>query len=60
MESDDDMHDANDVESIEDDFYSDDTVDSDEVADADYEFIDNDSEDSDEFTVRCHQPSYTV
>ncbi|KAL8170841.1 hypothetical protein V2J09_022645 [Rumex salicifolius] len=59
MESDDDMHDANDVESLED-FYSGGTVDSDDAADGGYEFIDNDSEDSDDFGLRRHQPSYTV
>ncbi|KAL8159226.1 hypothetical protein V2J09_000763 [Rumex salicifolius] len=54
VDSDDDMHDANDVESLED-FYSGDTVDSDDVADGDYGFIDNDSDDSDDFTLRRHQ-----
>lgn len=45
MDSEDDMHDANDLESLED-FYSGDTaIDSDDAADGDYEFIDNDSED---------------
>ncbi|KAK3023839.1 hypothetical protein RJ639_044556 [Escallonia herrerae] len=48
MESEDDMHDANDAEYIDDDFYSGETaMDSDDAA-ADYEFIDNDSDDSDD------------
>lgn len=56
MESEDDMHDANDVESL-DDFYSGDTaIDSDDAADGDYEFIDNDSEDDyDDFTSHRNQ-----
>ncbi|KAL8171883.1 hypothetical protein V2J09_023687 [Rumex salicifolius] len=61
MDSDDDMHDANDVDSFED-FYSGDTAgDSDDMADGEFEFMDNDSEDSDDFTSsRRHQQSYTV
>lgn len=56
MDSEDDMHDANDVESLED-FYSGDTaIDSDDAADGDYEFIDNDSEDEyDDFTSHRNQ-----
>ncbi|GAB2277157.1 Probable E3 ubiquitin-protein ligase ari8 [Dionaea muscipula] len=60
MESEDDMLDANDVESLED-FYSGDTaIDSDDAADGDYEFIDQDSEDSDEFTSRRHQQNFLI
>ncbi|GAB2287126.1 Probable E3 ubiquitin-protein ligase ari8 [Dionaea muscipula] len=60
MESEDDMHDANDAESLED-FYSGDTaIDSDDAADGDYEFIDQDSEDSDEFISRRHQQNYSI
>ena len=55
MESEDDMHDANDVESL-DDFYSGETAaDSDDLDAADYEFIDNDSDDSDDLTSHRHQ-----
>lgn len=58
MDSEDDMHDANDVESLED-FYSGDTaIDSDDAADGDYEFIDNDSEDDyDDSTSHRNQVS---
>ncbi|KNA05953.1 hypothetical protein SOVF_185600 isoform B [Spinacia oleracea] len=61
MDSEDDMHDANDVESLED-FYSGDTaIDSDDAADGDYEFIDNDSEDEyDDFTSHRNQQNYTI
>lgn len=58
MESEDDMHDANDAESLDDDFYSGETaLDSD---DADYDFIDNDSDDSDDLLSLLHQQSYTI
>ncbi|KAM7461496.1 hypothetical protein LguiA_029617 [Lonicera macranthoides] len=66
MDSEDDMHDANDVESVDDDFYSggDDTaMDSDDYDDdgADYEFMDNDdSDDSDDLFVNRQQKNYTV
>lgn len=54
MDSDDDMHDANDAESLED-FYSGDTAgDSDDMENGDYEFMDNDSDDSDDFPSRRH------
>ncbi|KAK9735838.1 hypothetical protein RND81_04G231800 [Saponaria officinalis] len=68
MDSEDDMHDANDVESLED-FYSGDTeIDSDDAGggggaggDADYEFIDNDSDDDyDGFTSHRNQQNYTI
>jgi len=52
MESEDDMHDANDLESLED-FYS---GDSDDAAHGDYDFIDNYSEDDfDDFAIRRNQ-----
>lgn len=55
MESEDDMHDANDAESL-DDFYSGETAaDSDDLDAADYEFIDNDSDDSDDLTSHRYQ-----
>ncbi|KAL9233527.1 hypothetical protein vseg_008512 [Gypsophila vaccaria] len=65
MDSEDDMHDANDVESL-DDFYSGDTeIESDDDGggggDADYEFIDNDSDDDyDGFTSHRNQQNYTI
>ncbi|KAL9263486.1 putative E3 ubiquitin-protein ligase ARI8 [Drosera capensis] len=61
MESEDDMQDANDVESLED-FYSGDTaVDSDDAAaDGDYDFVDQDSEDSDEFNSRRHMQNCSI
>ncbi|XP_034691585.1 probable E3 ubiquitin-protein ligase ARI8 isoform X1 [Vitis riparia] len=60
MESEDDMHDANDAESL-DDFYSGETAaDSDDLDAADYEFIDNDSDDSDDLTSHRHQQNYTI
>ncbi|KAL9260417.1 putative E3 ubiquitin-protein ligase ARI8 [Drosera capensis] len=56
MESEDDMQDANDVESLED-FYSGDTaIDS----DGDYDFVDQDSEDSDEFNSRRHMQNCSI
>ncbi|XP_057539854.1 probable E3 ubiquitin-protein ligase ARI8 [Amaranthus tricolor] len=60
MDSEDDMHDANDLES--EDFYSGDTaIDSDDAVDGDYEFIDNDSDDDyDDFTSHRNQQNYTV
>ncbi|KAK3020508.1 hypothetical protein RJ639_045450 [Escallonia herrerae] len=62
MESEDDMHDANDAEYIDDDddFYSGETaMDSDDDA-ADYEFIDNDSDDSDDLASYRSQQNYTI
>ncbi|KAA8531387.1 hypothetical protein F0562_006117 [Nyssa sinensis] len=60
MDSEDDMHDANDAESVED-FYSGDTaMDSDNDDGADYEFMDNDSDDSDDISVNRQQKNYTV
>lgn len=56
MDSEDDMHDANDAESLDDDFYSGETaMDSDDGDAADYEFIDNDSDDSDDLLSRRSQ-----
>lgn len=60
MESDDDMHDANDGDSLED-FYSGDTaIDSDDMADGDFEFVDNDSDDSNDIILHRHQQNYTI
>lgn len=61
MDSEDDMHDANDAESLDDDFYSGETaMDSDDGDAADYEFIDNDSDDSDDLRSRRSQQNYTI
>ncbi|CAI9090820.1 OLC1v1025679C2 [Oldenlandia corymbosa var. corymbosa] len=64
MDSEDEMsmHDANDAESLDDDFYSGDGADSDEAdITMDYEFIDNDSDDSDDFPSHHRsQLNYTV
>lgn len=60
MESDDDMHDANDGDSLED-FYSGDTaIDSDDMADGDFEFVDNDSDDSNDIILHRHQVYYPM
>ncbi|KAK9287938.1 hypothetical protein L1049_016383 [Liquidambar formosana] len=60
MDSEDDMHDANDVDSL-DDFYSGETImDSDAEAEDGYEFMDNDTDDSDDSPVSRQQQSYTV
>lgn len=51
MDSEDDMHDANDMESVDEDFYSDgDAADSDADV-ADYDFMGNETDDSDEQAV---------
>ncbi|PKA55932.1 putative E3 ubiquitin-protein ligase ARI7 [Apostasia shenzhenica] len=66
MDSEDDMHDANDLESLEDDFYSGGTPMGSEDGDADYDFVDNESEDSEDITshrqqVReCKKQNYTI
>ncbi|XP_077227066.1 putative E3 ubiquitin-protein ligase ARI8 [Tasmannia lanceolata] len=59
MDSEDDMHDANDVESVED-FYSGETaMASDDDADGDYEF-DNDTDGSDDTNSHRQQQNYTI
>ncbi|XP_019155749.1 PREDICTED: probable E3 ubiquitin-protein ligase ARI7 isoform X1 [Ipomoea nil] len=66
MESDDDMHDANDIESVDEDFYSDgdgygygeSAMDSDAGL-ADYD-LGNESDDSEELALRRSQRNYTV
>ncbi|KAL3523288.1 hypothetical protein ACH5RR_016122 [Cinchona calisaya] len=65
MESDDEMlmHDANDVDSLDDDFYSGGVgADSDEAdVIVDYDFIDNDSDDSDDLSSHYRsQPNYSI
>ncbi|KAK9138834.1 hypothetical protein Sjap_009428 [Stephania japonica] len=59
MESEDDMHDANDVDSLED-FYSGETaMASDDDGDGDYDFGDNESDGSDDITSH-RQQNYTI
>ncbi|XP_076954378.1 putative E3 ubiquitin-protein ligase ARI8 [Bidens hawaiensis] len=61
MDSEDDMLDANDAESYDDDFYSGETaMDSDDGDAADYEFEDNDSDDSDDPVSYRSQQNYTI
>ncbi|XP_022017940.1 probable E3 ubiquitin-protein ligase ARI8 isoform X1 [Helianthus annuus] len=61
MDSEDDMHDANDVESVDDDFYSGETaMESDDGDAADYEFIDNDSDEDDDPVSHRSQQNYTI
>ncbi|KAJ4968407.1 hypothetical protein NE237_015108 [Protea cynaroides] len=57
MDSEDDMHDANDVESL-DDFYSGETVMASDDDDGDYDF--NDTDDSDDSTLHRQQQNYTI
>ncbi|KAJ9701435.1 hypothetical protein PVL29_006681 [Vitis rotundifolia] len=60
MDSEDDMHDANDVDSLED-FYSGDTAaDSDDDNDADYDFDNDSDDDADAIMLHRHQPNYTI
>lgn len=60
MDSEDDMHDANDVDSYEEDYYSGDAMYSDDDDDAGYEFLDNASDDSDDVSVSRQQKNYTI
>ncbi|XP_043705712.1 probable E3 ubiquitin-protein ligase ARI8 [Telopea speciosissima] len=57
MDSEDDMHDANDVESL-DDFYSGETAMASDDDDGDYDF--NDTDDSDDSTLHRQQQNYTI
>eukprot|EP00262_Sarcandra_glabra_P015770 TRINITY_DN494_c0_g2_i1.p1 TRINITY_DN494_c0_g2~~TRINITY_DN494_c0_g2_i1.p1 ORF type:complete len:586 (+),score=71.79 TRINITY_DN494_c0_g2_i1:157-1914(+) len=59
MDSEDDMHDANDVESL-DDFYSGETGIASDDGEGDYEFIDNDTDGSDDSTSHRQQQNYTI
>lgn len=52
MDSDDDMHDANDVQSVDDDFYGGETGIGSDDEDFDYDFVDNESDDYDDVTSR--------
>ncbi|RZR83753.1 hypothetical protein BHM03_00010449 [Ensete ventricosum] len=58
MDSEDDMHDANDLDSVEDDFYSGDTGMGSDDGDAHYDFGDNESDDSDDITSRQQVKEY--
>lgn len=60
MDSEDDMHDANDLESVEDDFYSGDTGMGSDDGDAHYDFGDNESDDSDDITSRQQVKEYYI
>lgn len=60
MESDYDTHDASDMESIEDDFYSEETAVGNEEDEDKYGFSDNESDDSDEIVSDRLQQNYTV
>ncbi|KAK9673513.1 hypothetical protein RND81_12G172000 [Saponaria officinalis] len=61
MESEDDMHDANDVESLEDFYSGDSDGGGGGGGDADYEFVDNESDDDyEDFTSHRNQQNYTI
>lgn len=55
MDSEDDMHDANDLESLDDDFYSGETGIGSDDGYGDYDFVDNDSDDSEDITSHRQQ-----
>lgn len=55
MDSEDDMHDANDLESLDDDFYSGETGMGSDDGDGDYEFGNNASDDSDDGNLNRQQ-----
>lgn len=55
MDSEDDMLDANDLESLDDEFYSGETGMGSDDGDADYGFVDNDSDDSDDIVSHRQQ-----
>ncbi|MQM09955.1 hypothetical protein Taro_042837 [Colocasia esculenta] len=60
MDSEDDMHDANDLESLDDDFYSGETGMASDDGDADYDFVDNESDDSEDIISHRQQQNYTI
>ncbi|OWM67416.1 probable E3 ubiquitin-protein ligase ARI7 isoform X2 [Punica granatum] len=63
MDSEDDMHDANDVESLDEDFYSgeaDDYYNSDNADGDEYEFIDEADDDSDVIAAHRYQQNYSI
>ncbi|XP_042436571.1 probable E3 ubiquitin-protein ligase ARI8 [Zingiber officinale] len=59
MESEDDMHDANDLESFDDDFYSGDTGMGSDDGD-DFDFVDNESDGSEDIAYHRQQQNYTI
>ncbi|XP_071732112.1 probable E3 ubiquitin-protein ligase ARI8 isoform X2 [Rutidosis leptorrhynchoides] len=60
MDSEDDMHDANDAESLDDDFYSGETVMDSDDGDADVYEFDNASDDSDDLSSHRNQQNYSI
>ncbi|KAD3337094.1 hypothetical protein R6Q59_027927 [Mikania micrantha] len=62
MDSEDDMHDAHDVDYYEEDYYSGDAMysDDDDDDDAGYGYLHNDSDDSDDVIVSRQQKNYTI
>ncbi|EHA8590175.1 RBR-type E3 ubiquitin transferase [Cocos nucifera] len=60
MDSEDDMHDANDLESLDDDFYSGETAIGSDDGDADYDFVDNESDGSEDITSHRQQQNYAI
>ncbi|XP_020082413.1 probable E3 ubiquitin-protein ligase ARI7 isoform X2 [Ananas comosus] len=60
MDSEDDMHDANDLESPDDDFYSGDTAMGSDDGDGDYDFVDNELDDSEDIASHRQQHNYTI
>ncbi|CAA6668295.1 unnamed protein product [Spirodela intermedia] len=60
MDSEDDMLDANDLESLDDEFYSGETGMGSDDGDADYGFVDNDSDDSDDIVSHRQQQIFVI
>lgn len=60
MDSEDDMHDANDVDSYEEDYYSGDAMYSEGGDDDEYDYLDNGSDDDDGGVVSRQQKNYTI
>ncbi|XP_076914800.1 putative E3 ubiquitin-protein ligase ARI8 [Bidens hawaiensis] len=60
MDSEDDMHNAHDVDSYEEDYYSGDAMYSEDEDDGGYEFLYNESDDSDTELVSRQQKNYTI
>ncbi|MQL94197.1 hypothetical protein Taro_026855 [Colocasia esculenta] len=55
MDSEDGVHDTNDLESVDDDFYSGGTGSGTEEGEGDYDFVENDSDESDDAVSHRHQ-----
>ncbi|KAJ0977173.1 hypothetical protein J5N97_012647 [Dioscorea zingiberensis] len=60
MDSEEDMHDANDLESLDDDFYSGETGMGSDDGDGDYDFVDNESDGSEDIISNRQQQSYII